>query len=139
LKVQVLRSRSTRMKGRDHDGSALSHLRQQRRPGLREGGPSGGGSGEVVPRVAGTSFYPVVAAIRAGLLQQVFPVAFPHIPNFDVVGVIAEVSEGVSGWSAGDAVVAFLPMTEPGAVAEYVAAPSLPCDHTTYDTSTMIN
>jgi NADPH:quinone reductase-like Zn-dependent oxidoreductase len=49
-------------------------------------------------------------------------VAFPHVPNFDVAGVIAEVGQGVSGWSTGDAVVAFLPMTEPGAAAEYVAA-----------------
>jgi NADPH:quinone reductase-like Zn-dependent oxidoreductase len=57
-------------------------------------------------------------------VQQVFPVAFPHIPNFDVAGVITEVGEGVSGWSAGDAVVAFLPMTAPGAAAEYVAAPT---------------
>jgi NADPH:quinone reductase-like Zn-dependent oxidoreductase len=35
-----------------------------------------------------------------------------------------EVGEGVSGWSVGEAVVAFLPMTEPGAAAEYVAAPA---------------
>src|SRR5258707_13840974 len=54
-------------------------------------------------------------------MQQVFPVTLPHIPNFDMSGVIAEVGEGVSGWSAGDAVVAFLPMTAPGAAAEYVA------------------
>jgi NADPH:quinone reductase-like Zn-dependent oxidoreductase len=82
------------------------------------------GPGQVVVQVAGTSFNPVDAAIRAGLLQQVFPVAFPHIPNFDVAGVVTEVGEGVSGWSVGDAVVAFLPMTEPGAAAEYVAAPA---------------
>lgn len=82
------------------------------------------GPGQVVVQVAGTSFNPVDAAIRAGLLQQVFPVAFPHVPNFDVAGVIAEVGEGVSGWSVGDAVVAFLPMTAPGAAAEYVAAPA---------------
>ena len=82
------------------------------------------GAGQVVVQVAGTSFNPVDAAIRAGLLQQVFPVAFPHVPNFDVAGVITEVGEGVSGWSAGDAVVAFLPMTAPGAAAEYVAAPA---------------
>jgi NADPH:quinone reductase-like Zn-dependent oxidoreductase len=82
------------------------------------------GAGQVVVRVAGTSFNPVDAAIRAGRLQQVFPVAFPHVPNFDVAGVIAEVGEGVSGWSVGDAVVAFLPMTAPGAAAEYVAAPA---------------
>jgi NADPH:quinone reductase-like Zn-dependent oxidoreductase len=82
------------------------------------------GPGQVVVQVAGTSFNPVDAAIRAGLLQQVFPVALPHVPNFDVAGVIAEVGEGVSGWSAGDAVVAFLPMTAPGAAAENVAAPA---------------
>jgi NADPH:quinone reductase-like Zn-dependent oxidoreductase len=82
------------------------------------------GPGQVVVRVAGTSFNLVDAAIRAGLLQQVFPVAFPHVPNYDMAGVITEVGEGVSGWSVGDAVVAFLPMTAPGAAAEYVAAPA---------------
>ena len=81
-------------------------------------------AGQVVVKVAGAAFNPVDVTIRAGLLPQVFPVAFPHIPNFDVSGVIAEVGEGVSGWSAGDAVVAFLPMTAPGAAAEYVAAPA---------------
>ena len=79
------------------------------------------GAGQVVVEVAGAAFNPVDVAIRAGFMQQVFPVAFPHIPNFDVAGVIAEVGEGVSGWSAGDAVVAFLPMAAPGAAAEYVA------------------
>ncbi len=78
-------------------------------------------AGQVVVKVAGAAFNPVDVAIRAGFMQQVFPVAFPHIPNFDVAGVIAEVGEGVSGWSAGDAVVAFLPMAAPGAAAEYVA------------------
>jgi NADPH:quinone reductase-like Zn-dependent oxidoreductase len=82
------------------------------------------GPGQVVVRVAGTSFNPVDVAIRMGVLQQVFPVSFPHVPNFDVAGVVTEVGEGVSGWSVGDAVVAFLPMTEPGAAAEYVAAPA---------------
>src|SRR6266851_3167137 len=82
------------------------------------------GAGQVVVKVAGAAFNPVDAAIRAGFLQQVFPVAFPHVPNFDVAGVITEVGEGVSGWSAGAAVVAFLPMTAPGAAAEYVAAPA---------------
>jgi NADPH:quinone reductase-like Zn-dependent oxidoreductase len=82
------------------------------------------GAGQVVVQVAGTSFNPVDAAIRAGFLQEVFPVAFPHVPNFDVAGVITNVGEGVSGWQAGDAVVAFMPMTGPGAAAEYASAPA---------------
>jgi NADPH:quinone reductase-like Zn-dependent oxidoreductase len=82
------------------------------------------GPGQVVVKVAGAAFNPVDVAIRAGFMQQVFPLDFPHIPNFDVAGVVAEAGEGVSGWSAGDTVVAFLPMTAPGAAAEYVAVPA---------------
>jgi NADPH:quinone reductase-like Zn-dependent oxidoreductase len=82
------------------------------------------GPGQVVVKVAGAAFNPVDVAIRAGFLRQVFPVAFPAIPNFDVSGVIADVGAGVSGWSAGDAVIAFLPMTGPGAAAEYAVVPA---------------
>jgi NADPH:quinone reductase-like Zn-dependent oxidoreductase len=80
------------------------------------------GPGQVVVKVAGAAFNPLDVAIRAGFVQEVFPVALPHIPNFDAAGVITEVGEGVNGWGAGDAVVAFLPITAPGAAAEYVAA-----------------
>jgi len=82
------------------------------------------GYGEVVVKVAGSAFNPLDVAIRAGFVQDQFPVTFPAIPNFDVAGVITETGEGVSGWTAGDAVVAFLPMTGPGAAAEYAAAPA---------------
>jgi NADPH:quinone reductase-like Zn-dependent oxidoreductase len=82
------------------------------------------GAGQVVLQVAGAAFNPVDVAIRMGVLREVFPVTFPHVPNFDVAGVITEVGAGVTGWSSGDAVVAFLPMTAPGAAAEYVAAPA---------------
>jgi NADPH:quinone reductase-like Zn-dependent oxidoreductase len=85
------------------------------------------GAGQVVVKVAGAAFNPLDVAIRAGFVQQIFPVAFPHIPSYDVAGVITEAGEGVSGWSAGDPVVAFLPVTAPGAAAEYavVAAEAL--------------
>jgi NADPH:quinone reductase-like Zn-dependent oxidoreductase len=82
------------------------------------------GARQVVVKVAGTAFNPLDVAIRAGFVKQVFPVALPHVPNYDVAGVITEAGEGVSGWSPGDAVVAFLPVTAPGAAAEYVAAPA---------------
>jgi len=82
------------------------------------------GPGQVVLQVAGAAFNPVDAAIRAGFMQQAFPVTFPYIPNFDVSGVVAETGEGVTGWSEGDAVVAFLPMNTGGAAAEFAVAPA---------------
>jgi NADPH:quinone reductase-like Zn-dependent oxidoreductase len=77
-----------------------------------------------VLKVAGAGFNPLDVAIRAGYVQQTFPVALPHIPNFDVAGVITETGEGVPGWHTGDAVIAFLPITAPGAAAEFTAAPA---------------
>jgi NADPH:quinone reductase-like Zn-dependent oxidoreductase len=82
------------------------------------------GAGQVVVQVAGAAFNPLDVAIRGGFVRQVFPVTFPHIPNFDVSGVITEVGAGVTGWRAGAAVVAYLPVTALGAAAEYVAAPA---------------
>lgn len=82
------------------------------------------GVGQVLVRVAATSFNPVDATIRAGYLQQIFPVALPHTPGLDVAGTVAELGEGVTGFEAGDRVVGFLPMTAPGAAAEYVLAPA---------------
>lgn len=91
---------------------------------LEEADRPAAGPGQVVVRVAATAFNPVDVPIRAGVVKEVFPVAFPHIPNYDVAGVVDEVGEGVVGWDVGTAVVAFLPMTAPGAAAEYVAVPA---------------
>ena len=82
------------------------------------------GPGQVVVKMVGAAFNPADAGIRGGYLQQAFAVTFPHIPGYDVSGVIAEIGEGVSGWGAGDAVVAFLPIGVDGAAAEYAAAPA---------------
>src|ERR1700750_2507028 len=73
------------------------------------------GAGQVVVKGAGAAFNPVDVAIRAGFMRQVFPLAFPHIPNFDVAGVVAETGEGVSGWGAGGTGGGFPPMTAPRA------------------------
>jgi NADPH:quinone reductase-like Zn-dependent oxidoreductase len=82
------------------------------------------GPDQVLVKVAGTTFNPVDAAIRAGYLQQVFPVTLPHVPGVDVAGTVAELGTGVAGWRAGEAVVAFLPITADGAAAEYVLVPA---------------
>jgi NADPH:quinone reductase-like Zn-dependent oxidoreductase len=74
-------------------------------------------------RVAGTSFNPLDASIRAGHLQQVFPVALPHTPGLDVAGTIAALGAGVTRFEVGDRVVGLLPLTADGAAADYVTAP----------------
>ncbi len=82
------------------------------------------GPGQVLLRVAATTFNPVDAAIRAGYLRQVFPLQFPHVPGLDVAGTVEELGAGVDGFGVGDAVVGFLPMDADGATAEYVVAPA---------------
>jgi NADPH:quinone reductase-like Zn-dependent oxidoreductase len=82
------------------------------------------GPGQVLVRVAGTSFNPVEGAIRAGFMQDAMPVRLPHTPGIDVAGTVAAVGADVTGHAAGDRVVGFLPMTADGAAAEYVLAPA---------------
>nr|WP_130354090.1 NADP-dependent oxidoreductase [Agromyces ramosus] len=82
------------------------------------------GPGEALVRVAGTTFNPVDATLRAGFLAEVFPVDLPHVPGIDVSGTVIAVGEGVSLDLVGRDVVAFLPMTRPGASAEYAIVPA---------------
>ena len=79
-------------------------------------------AGEVLLRVAGTSFNPVDDGIRGGYLRDVFPVELPHVPGIDVAGTVEELGEGVDAFAVGDAVVGFLSMTDAGASAESVVA-----------------
>jgi NADPH:quinone reductase-like Zn-dependent oxidoreductase len=94
------------------------------KPVYEEADRPAAGTGQVVLQVAGTAYNPVDVGIHAGALRQVFPVTFPHTPGIDVSGVITELGDGVTGWAVGDQVVAFLPMNEPGAAAEFVVAPA---------------
>ncbi|MEO5598249.1 MAG: NADP-dependent oxidoreductase [Novosphingobium sp.] len=57
---------------------------------------------------------------RSGLLQQHWPLEFPHIPGFDVSGVVRAVGEDVHGFQIGDQVLTMATAT----YAELVAAPA---------------
>ncbi|MHA6765466.1 NADP-dependent oxidoreductase [Streptacidiphilus sp. PAMC 29251] len=81
-------------------------------------------AGQVLVKVVATSFNPVDAGIRAGYLQQVFPLALPHIPGIDLAGTVVGTGPGVTGWTAGDQVVGYLPMALEGAFADFVAVPA---------------
>jgi NADPH:quinone reductase-like Zn-dependent oxidoreductase len=82
------------------------------------------GAGEVLLRVAATSFNGVDGNIRAGFMQGPIPVTLPHTPGIDVSGTVAQLGDGVTGVQTGDRVIGFLPMTGDGAAAEYVVAPA---------------
>lgn len=78
--------------------------------------------GEVLVRVAATSFNPTEAALRAGLLQAFFPVDLPYTLGWDVAGTVAEVGPRAEGFAVGDRVIGRL--DSGGAAAEYVRAPA---------------
>ena len=80
--------------------------------------------GQVLLRVAATTFNPVDAAIRAGYLQQAFSLEFPHVPGLDVAGTVEALGTDVDELGIGDPVIGFLPMNTDGATAEYVLAPA---------------
>ncbi|TYB56130.1 NADP-dependent oxidoreductase [Nonomuraea sp. PA05] len=82
------------------------------------------GPGQVLIKVAATSFNPADALLRAGHLRQVLALELPHVPGVDVAGSVAGLGAGVTGWAQGAAVAAFLPLTGDGAAAQYVLAPA---------------
>ena len=81
-------------------------------------------AGEVLVEVAATSFNPVDAGIRAGYLQEVFPISLPHVPGIDVAGRVAALGEGVTRWKVGDKVIGVVFMLRDGAAAEFVTVPA---------------
>jgi NADPH:quinone reductase-like Zn-dependent oxidoreductase len=78
----------------------------------------------VLVQVAGTSFNPVDASIRAGFMRSALPIELPFVLGVDVAGTVRGLGEGVTGFAVGDAVIGFLPMNGNGASAEYVLAPA---------------
>ncbi|GAA1963441.1 NADP-dependent oxidoreductase [Kitasatospora viridis] len=78
-------------------------------------------SGEVLVRVAATSFNPTEAALRGGLLRAFFPLELPYTLGWDVAGTVTELGAGAQGFTVGDRVIGRLDSA--GAAAEYVRAP----------------
>ncbi|MFE6068760.1 NADP-dependent oxidoreductase [Streptomyces sp. NPDC056525] len=77
--------------------------------------------GDVLVRVAATSFNPTEAALRGGKLQAFLPVDLPYTLGWDVAGTVAEIGAGVRGFAVGDRVVGRL---DGGGAAQYVRAPA---------------
>lgn len=82
------------------------------------------GTGQVLVRVAATSFNPVDDHIRAGVLAEMIPITLPYVPGIDLAGTVAELGADVTGLEVGDRVVAMLSLDSAGGAAEYVLAPA---------------
>ena len=82
------------------------------------------GPEEALVAVAATAFNPVDTWFRAGIIDQIFPVSFPHTLGLDLAGTVVDHGPGVDDPAIGAEVIGFLPMTGPGAAAEYVNAPA---------------
>ncbi|MFE7846718.1 NADP-dependent oxidoreductase [Microbacterium sp. NPDC057407] len=80
------------------------------------------GPGEVRVRVAASAYNAADNGMRAGFLP--IPVQLPHVPGYDVSGVVDALGAGVGDLAIGDAVIGFLPMERDGGAAEFVIAPA---------------
>ena len=76
-------------------------------------------AGQVVVRIAATSFNPIDVKRVSGVMRQIFPLQFPFIPGGDFSGVVDEVGDGVHNYKIGDEVIGY--SMSGGAYAELIA------------------
>jgi NADPH:quinone reductase-like Zn-dependent oxidoreductase len=91
-------------------------------------------AGQLVVRTAGAAVNPVDLLTRSGALAEHIGLPFPMILGWDLSGVVTQVGEGVTRFSAGDRVVAMSAQMGSGAgtYAEFVtldAAAAAPAPH----------
>jgi NADPH:quinone reductase-like Zn-dependent oxidoreductase len=77
------------------------------------------GKGQVVVRIAATSFNPIDVKLTSGSMRQMMSLQFPFVPGADFSGVVDSVGEGVSQFRPGDQVWGY--SSGGGAYAEYIA------------------
>jgi NADPH:quinone reductase-like Zn-dependent oxidoreductase len=81
------------------------------------------GAGEVRVRVKAAGVNPADLQWRAGLLAKMMPLGFPHIPGYDLAGVVDKLGQDVDGIAVGARVAGTTARTQ-GAYAEYAIVPA---------------
>lgn len=76
------------------------------------------GPGEILIRVEAAALNPLDAALVVGAMREMMPIEHPFVVGMDASGVVEAVGEGVTGYAAGDAVLAYTHF-HPGTIAEY--------------------
>jgi NADPH:quinone reductase-like Zn-dependent oxidoreductase len=64
------------------------------------------GEGELLVRVAATSVNPIDYKLRSGAAKAHFPLQLPAILGRDIAGIVRSIGQGVTGFAAGDRVMA---------------------------------
>lgn len=93
-------------------------------PAIEDIAPPEVGPGEVLVRVVAAALNPLDAKIQSGAMHDFFPVDIPYTPGTDLAGMVERVGVGVTGWSAGDRVVARTEPSAGGALAELAIIPA---------------
>ncbi|MGI5348523.1 NADP-dependent oxidoreductase [Streptomyces sp. CA-250714] len=75
------------------------------------------GPGRIRIAVRATGVTPADWYLRSGMLRELIPLRFPHIPGMDAAGIVDEVGDGVTGTAMGDAVFGVVPFAELGGAA----------------------
>jgi NADPH:quinone reductase-like Zn-dependent oxidoreductase len=77
------------------------------------------GAGQVRVRIHSVGINPFEWKLREGRMRARIELKLPHIPGFDVAGVIDKLGAGADSWKFGDAVVAALHRAPQGGYAQY--------------------
>lgn len=74
--------------------------------------------GSVLIDVYAASLNPIDNIVRAGYVQDIIPLTFPHVMGYDVSGIITAIGADVTGFKVGDAVFARAHQEDAGSLAE---------------------
>ena len=62
------------------------------------------GAGQIQVRVSATALNPADLRTLSGVMREMAPLEFPHIPGIDFAGTVTKIGEGVTRFAAGDEV-----------------------------------
>jgi NADPH:quinone reductase-like Zn-dependent oxidoreductase len=83
------------------------------------------GPGQILVRTQAVAVNAADSVLVTGVFREAMPVEHPFVPGVDVSGIVEAVGDGVTRFSVGDAVLAWLGLRS-GAMAEYVLVEDTP-------------
>lgn len=81
------------------------------------------GEGMALVRVRAAGVNPADIKWRAGMFKAHVPLSFPHVPGYDIAGVVAAIGPGSSQFAIGQRVFAMLNSYSMGGYAEFAVVP----------------